>query len=236
MEATSIFGRVLDAYRRGGLGYLCYKLLKRTLQDRPLLGRHLLYRSPRWYWEQRGGRDYFLEQEAQPDRTARSQFIAAEIARYEPESLLEIGCGYGKQLASLREVTDAPLVGIDWSRSQLELAARYLRSRANVTLVCGDGARLPFADKSFDVVLTSAVILHNPPAEAEAMRREIARVGRRLAIHNEDTNTSFSRFGYDTAAAYRRAGFRVIDCRPIPVAARPEETQFCVVDLQSEGI
>ena len=233
MEATSLFGRALDAYRRGGFGYLFYKVLKRTLQDRPILGRHLLYRSPRWYWEQRGGSDYFLEQEAQPDRTARSQFIVAEIARYEPASLLEVGCGYGKQLASLREFIDAPLVGVDWSGSQLELARNFLRSHANIKLVRGDGARLPFTDKSFDVVLTSAVILHNPPAVAESMRREICRVGRRLAVHNEDTNTSFSRFGYDTAASYRRTGYRVIECRPIPVAARPEETQFCVVDVRS---
>ncbi|MBI3465837.1 MAG: class I SAM-dependent methyltransferase [Planctomycetes bacterium] len=231
MDAPPIVARALAAYRRRGLGYVCYKILKRTVQDRPLFARRLLYRSPRWYWEQRGGHDYFLEQEAQPERTARSQFIAAEVARYEPLSLLEVGCGYGKQLASLRAYTAAPLVGIDWSLSQLSLAASYLSSLDNISLVQADGARLPFGDKTFDVVLTSAVLLHNSPAKAEGMRREICRVGRRLAIHNEDTNTNFSRFGYDTAAAYRGHGYRVLDCRPIPLAEQPQQTQFCVVDL-----
>ena len=233
MDAPSLLARTLAAYRRKGLGFVWYKLLKRTLQDRPLLARHILYRSPHWYWEQRGGIDYFLEQEAQPARTACSEFIAAQIARYEPQSLLELGCGYGKQLASLRACTRVPLVGADWCRSQLALAASYLRSYANIGLVQADALRLPFPDKSFDVVMTSAVLLHHPPPQSDVMRREICRVGRRLAIHNEDTDTSFSRFGLDTAAAYRSDGYSVLECRTIPVAEHPEHTQFCVVDLRS---
>jgi SAM-dependent methyltransferase len=234
MDAPPLVAQALAAYRQKGLGYVWYKILKRTLQAHPLLARHLLYRSPHWYWEQRGGIDYFLEQEAQPARAARSQFIAAEVARYGPRSLLEVGCGYGKQLASLRAYTRAPLVGADWCRSQLTLAASYLRLHADIGLVQADGLRLPFPDKSFDVVLTSAVLLHHPPLRSEAMRREICRIGRRLAIHNEDTDTSFSRFGLDTAAAYRGDGCRVLDCRTIPAAEHPEHTQFCVVDLASQ--
>ncbi len=231
--AASLIGRACAAYRQRGLGYLCYKVLKRALHDRPLLARYLLYRAPRWYWEQRGGQDYFREQEAQVERTDRSRFIAEQLTRYAPQSILEIGCGYGKQLATLRAYTTVPLVGVDWSLSQLELARRYLSARTGISLVRADGTSLPFADKSIDVVLTSAVILHNPPAMADSILREICRVGRRLAIHNEDTNKSFSRFGYNIAAAYRRLGYRVIECREIPVAAQPAITQFCVIDLRS---
>src|SRR5262245_60005224 len=119
---ASILSRALEAYRAKGMGYFCYKVLKRAFQDRPFLARRLLYRSPRWYWEQRGGQDYFLEQEAQPQRTARSEFIARQVARYQPDSVLEIGCGYGKQLRNLRACTEAALVGVDWSGSQLALA------------------------------------------------------------------------------------------------------------------
>src|SRR5437870_4779436 len=110
MGCTSLGARAWAAYRRGGFSYLSYKVLKRALDGREPLARHLLYASPRWYWEQRGGSDYFQEQEAQSERTARSQFIALEVSRYEPDSLLEIGCGYGKQLLTLRGVLEAPLV------------------------------------------------------------------------------------------------------------------------------
>ena len=162
----------------------------------------------------------------------RSKFIAEQVTRHAQHSILEIGCGHGKQLATLRVYTAVPPVGVDCSWSQLEVARRYLSPHAGMSLLKADGTCLPFAAKSFDVVLTSAVILHNPPAMAESMLREICRVGRRLAVHNEDTNKSFSRFGYNIAAAYRRLGHRVIDCRQIPVAAQPEITQFCVIDLR----
>jgi SAM-dependent methyltransferase len=235
MDATATISRAVAAYRHRGLGYLCYKVLKRAVQDRPSLARRLLYRSPRWYWEQRGGADYFAEQEAQRERTARSAFIAGAVARYRPASLLEIGCGYGKQLARLRPFVAGRLTGTDWSGSQLALARSYLGPPGAFELVRADGTRLPFPDKAFDVVLTSAVILHNSPAAAEAIRREICRVARRIAVHNEDTNTSFSRFGYDTAAAYRARGYRVLECRPIPSAVDPAITQFCVIDLSSSS-
>ena len=79
------------------------------------------------------------------------------------------------------------------------------------------GRGLPFADKSFDLVLTSAVILHNPPPVAEQMRLEVIRVARRFAAHNEDTDVSYNRFGYDTAAWYRAAGLPLAEAGPIPV-------------------
>jgi SAM-dependent methyltransferase len=229
------FRRILGAYRRGGLNYVWYKVLKRTLQNHPRLARHVLYRSPRWYWEQRG-LDYYREQESQTERTARSAFLADQVASYKPTSLLEIGCGYGKQIAAVRPQVSGPVVGVDWSSSQLALARSLLAPYENIFLLQVDGSRLPFPSGAFDVVLTSAVILHNPPHIARLIRQEICRVGRRLAIHNEDTNTTFSRFGYDTATEYRQLGYSIIDCRPIPGSANPETTQFCVVDLRNVDI
>jgi hypothetical protein len=79
-------------------------------------------------------------------------------------------------------------------------------------------------------VLTSAVILHNPPEAAEAIRREVIRVSRRLAAHNEDTNVSYNRFGYDTAAWYRAAGIPLLEAGPIEVEGDPDRhvSQFSV--------
>ena len=51
-------------------------------------------------------------------------------------------------------------------------------------------------------VVTSAVILHNAPPVAEAIRREVVRVARRFAAHNEDLDVTYNRYGYDTAAWY----------------------------------
>jgi SAM-dependent methyltransferase len=205
-------------------------VLRKTIGRWPEWKRHLLYARPREYWTLRGGDDYFREQEGQPERTARAEWIADRIASYRPESILEVGCGYGKLLKALRARLDVPLVGVDFSPTQLAQARSYLDGLAGIKLVLASGAALPFGDGGFDMVVTSAVILHNPPTAAERIRCEIVRVARRFAAHNEETDTSYNRYGYDTAAWYRALGITLLESGPIPTEAAPAstETQFCV--------
>ena len=220
--------RALRAWRTRGVRYAWHKALRRSLGRWPDLKRRLVYADPRDYWTLRGGDEYFREQEGQPARTARSDWIAGRVASYRPGSVLEVGCGYGKQLRALRRRIDVPVVGVDFSPSQLGLARGYLRGLDRVGLVLGSGTRLPFPDGAFDLVLTSAVILHNPPPAAERIRCEVLRVSRRFAAHNEDLDRSYNRFGYDTAAWYRAAGITLAESGPIPVGPDPASTQFCV--------
>ncbi len=214
--------RAWKALRTRGVEYAWHKALRRTLSGHPTWKRHLLYADPRKYWTLRGGDDYFGEQEGQPARTLRAAWIARSIARYQPISVLEVGCGYGKLLCELRKLVDIPLVGIDFSRTQLAVARDYLSDRAEISLFLGRGEQLPFADRSFDLVVTSAVILHNPPRVAERIRREVIRVGRRYAAHNEETNRSYNRFGYDTAHWYLKHGFPLAEsCRSRSTPTKP---------------
>ena len=99
---------------------------------------------------------------------------------------------------------------------------------SDIELLLSRGERLPFADRSFDMVVTSAVILHNPPAIAERIRREVMRVTRRFAAHNEETNLSYNRYGYDTALWYRQQGIVLAESGPIPMDPDPSASQFCV--------
>jgi SAM-dependent methyltransferase len=225
--------RAWDAWRRRGTRYVAHKALRRSLGRWPGWKRRFLYHDPREYWTLRGGPDFFREQEDHPGRSLRAEWLADRIAAYRPASVLEVGCGYGKQLDRLRSrLPDVPLFGIDFSPTQLAEARHFLANHSGVSLALGSGARLPFADRSFDLVLTSAVILHNTPPVAEAIRREVLRVSLRLVAHNEDTNVSYNRFGYDTAAWYRAAGIRVLECGPIDVAQDPDRdvSQFCVAE------
>lgn len=232
-STPSLALRVWQTCRERGFRYALHKTLRRAPGSRPALKRRLVYRDPRDYWTLRGGHDYFLEQEGQPARSVRSEWMADQIARYEPTSILEIGCGYGKQLRALRNRLDIPLVGLDFSRSQLQQGSRYLADLEDLQLVLGRGDQLPFADDSFDLVLTSAVILHNPPRLAERIRQEVLRVARRWAAHNEDTDFSYNRYGYDTAAWYVERGIPLAQSGPIPVLDEAEAriTQFCVAEL-----
>jgi SAM-dependent methyltransferase len=223
--------RAWRALRTRGAEYAWHKTLRRALRRWPTWKRRLLYADPRRYWTLRGGDDYFREQEGQPARSARIEWIAGELARYEPRSILEVGCGYGKLLRELRRRLDVPLVGVDFSPTQIEQARRYLAPDGGIELLLARGEHLPFPDGSFDLVVTSAVILHNPPPVAERIRREILRVARRFAAHNEETSISYNRYGYDTAAWYRARGIELAESGPIPADPNRSSSQFCVAVL-----
>ena len=73
-----------------------------------------MYADPRRYWTLRGGDDYFREQEGQPARSRRAEWIAERLASYRAQSILEVGCGYGKLLHELRNRLDIhPAHGAD---------------------------------------------------------------------------------------------------------------------------
>jgi SAM-dependent methyltransferase len=224
--------RAWKAWRTRGAQYAWHKVLRRSLGRWPDWKRRWLYADPHQYWTLRGGDDYFREQEGQPARARRAEWIARRLADYEPRSILEVGSGYGKLLGALRLRLDVPLVGIDFSQTQLEQARVFLGDHGQrVELLLGRGERLPFPDHSFDMVVTSAVILHNPPPVAERIRQEILRVARRFAAHSEETSISYNRYGYDTAAWYRSRGIALAESGPIPVDPDFRSSQFCVAVL-----
>ncbi|MBU0639472.1 MAG: class I SAM-dependent methyltransferase [Planctomycetes bacterium] len=87
------------------------------------------------------------------------QYLNAEIehvaGRIRPsDTILELGCGYGRVLAQLAERCGWA-VGIDTSAASLALASRRLRlrPRANCWLLRMDALTLGFRDAVFDVVL-----------------------------------------------------------------------------------
>jgi SAM-dependent methyltransferase len=74
------------------------------------------------------------------------------------DTLIEIGAGYGR-LASLYEGYQR-VVLLDYARSQLEEAQRYLPHPDRYTFVVADVYRLPFVDNLFDV-LTMVRVMHH---------------------------------------------------------------------------
>ncbi len=105
--------------------------------------------------------------------------LSAEGAR-----ALDVACGTGDLALALVELTGARIVGTDFCRPMLEIAAR--KSAANVSeipFVEGDALRLPFAERSFEAV-TIAFGLRNL-SDVEGGLRELWRVlrpGGRAAI------------------------------------------------------
>ena len=67
--------------------------------------------------------------------------------------ILDVACGTGDLSLTLSETTGARVVGIDFCRPMLEIAARKTANREpGIPLTEGDALRLPFRDSSFEAV------------------------------------------------------------------------------------
>ena len=81
--------------------------------------------------------------------------------------VLDAGCATGGLTASIGEATHARVIGCDHSNAMLDYA-RTVRRASPVRWVAADGARLPFADRSFDRVIASLVV-HQIPDRRRAL-------------------------------------------------------------------
>jgi demethylmenaquinone methyltransferase/2-methoxy-6-polyprenyl-1,4-benzoquinol methylase len=109
---------------------------------------------------------------------------ARECLASRPERVLDLCCGTGDLAVELaRQAEDRlALVGIDFSRPMLALAARKAGTLASVgrlSLVCGDAANLPFPDGFLDCVGISFAF-RNLTYKNPFMRQHLAEVLRVL--------------------------------------------------------
>jgi ubiquinone/menaquinone biosynthesis C-methylase UbiE len=76
--------------------------------------------------------------------------------------VLEAGCGYGDKCVLFNKCMKATVVGIDIVLEPLKVLTNYLSEdpRAEVFVVNGDVARLPFRDGVFDAVTSFGVVEH----------------------------------------------------------------------------
>ena len=102
------------------------------------------------------------------------QMVWAELGRSVGGGrMLEVGCGRANWLS--RQQPELRITGLDFSSSAVEIARESARvEKTNVDFVVGDAEALPFADNSFDLVVSCECMEHVPhPAK---MAQELARV------------------------------------------------------------
>jgi len=100
----------------------------------------------------------------------------------ENKDVLEVACGSGQGLGYLAKKAKR-VVGGDIDQKLLRMAAEYYRGRDKVELKALDAQRLPFADKSFDVIiLYEAIYYLKEPADFIREAYRVLRSGGVLII------------------------------------------------------
>lgn len=96
------------------------------------------------------------------------------------QSVLDAGCGEGV-LSVMLAKKGARVVGCDLSEPNIARAKEYAKSEGvSVDFLVGDASKLPFPDKTFDVVVSSHVLEHLP--DFDVGLRELFRVSKGKAV------------------------------------------------------
>ena len=96
--------------------------------------------------------------------------------RWQQGKLLNVGCAHGPDFVPFKKSFE--LYGVDYSPKMLELAQKYAaKNKFSVSLEEADARNLPYADNSFDFVISLAVIHHIEDSEGRLKAlKEIYRV------------------------------------------------------------
>lgn len=126
----------------------------------------------------------------------------------EPATILDLGCATGATGRQLRKrFKRAHVVSIDLSRNMLSVAKKNRRWFSRSTFVQGDAHRLPFADATFDLVVSNQLLPWAP--EPQAIFEEASRVLKKGGVF------AFATLGPDSLQEIERAWAAVDDRRHV---------------------
>jgi SAM-dependent methyltransferase len=156
------------------------------------------------FWHRRV---YDVDREHEDGSSPWYQLVREAIGEVTRLHILEVACGRG---GFVRELTrgGASVTGCDFSESALRIAQAKLpkaKDKANVQLIQADAQTLPFANESFDAVISCETIEHVPDARsALGEMYRVTRGGGRLFL----TTPNYANFMglYELYAFFRHPG------------------------------
>ncbi|MDO8538486.1 MAG: class I SAM-dependent methyltransferase [archaeon] len=114
-----------------------------------------------------------------------SSKLIEHIESFKPKKVLEVGCGYGRNLLLFNSKIE--VTGIDFSPSMLKHAKAFCKGKKNIKLIQANVVEGldSFKDNSFDVVFTDTVLAHIPDKDIAKVIDEIKRVAKHRVIIKE---------------------------------------------------
>jgi ubiquinone/menaquinone biosynthesis C-methylase UbiE len=113
------------------------------------------------------------------------EFLKAWVQLSPTERVLDIACGTGEfERMILAEHPTQPMIGVDISEQMLAIAQQKTRIFPNVSFQVANAAALPFADRSFDVVVSANAFhyFEQPEAVLQEMKRVLKPSGKLVIL------------------------------------------------------
>lgn len=151
---------------------------------------------PQLYW--RFKVNSFLNDPWQKRLFPQHEWFLRLIKKISPESILEVGCGFGRNLKFLidNHIPASKLTGADISAVLLARA----RLPKSVRLIQGNVLRLPFAPNQFELVFTHGLLMHLSPRQFSQALTELVRVSQKYLILIEEIRSRPRQLNYFTWA------------------------------------
>ena len=127
-----------------------------------------------------------LSDSLHPGGTALTERLGRMLNLGPQSRVLDVAAGRGTSAITLATRFECEVIGLDYSRPNIEAAKRDADARdlsKTVTFCCGDAERLPFADGAFDAIVCECALCtfpNKPSAAAEFAR--VLRPGGRVGL------------------------------------------------------
>lgn len=205
--------------------------------------------EPRSYWPERAkkfGRIYASGHDPRPHTWTDQAAIFRALRDFQPERILDAGCGDGRMFPFLLEARE--VVACDPCEEMLAHARKtgYVETHGYelVKIDRYDGT-LPFEDSEFDLAISVSVLLHVLPADIEFAISELVRVARRVLVityyENREQALAEHNFKHDYPKIFSALGLDVSDYgadgqRRRWVISRPEAQDNLIEEKYSEPV
>lgn len=140
--------------------------------------------KPKEFWD--SWADTFMEDNWQVQTHVQHQWILQKIKDVKPKHILEIGCGFGRNIKFLinNGINPKKITGVDISPKMIKHANKYIANNS-IRLLVADACNLPFRHREFDLILIHGVFMHVPPKEIQKVIKEVLRVSKKYIINVE---------------------------------------------------
>lgn len=147
------------------------------------------------------------------------------VKSLQPETILEIGCNFGRELKHLEGLSN--LYGIDTSSEKIEKARVYVKG----TFKIADASQIPYKNNKFDLVYSSGIFAHSQTEKIKSIMDEMFRVSNKYILLVEYIGSHLSKnivgnckqnawihdynkliSGYDVVTKYNEKIFFGADC------------------------